>query len=70
MPKLLKENGKLAGLLFNFPLTQEGPPFGGSKEEYLRLFEPNFNVKVMEPCHNSIKPREGRELFFILQKSV
>jgi methyl halide transferase len=70
MPKLLNEKGKLAGLLFNFPLTQEGPPFGGSKEEYLRLFEPNFNIKVMEPCHNSIKPRDGRELFFILQKSV
>jgi SAM-dependent methyltransferase len=70
MPLLLKPNGKLAGLLFNFPKTEEGPPFGGSKEEYLQLFEPSFKVKIMDLCYNSIKPREGRELFFILQKSV
>ncbi|WP_412783757.1 hypothetical protein, partial [Aeromonas sanarellii] len=31
MYNLLNTNGKIAGLLFNFPLTNEGPPFGGSE---------------------------------------
>ncbi|MGX7666809.1 methyltransferase [Flavobacterium pedocola] len=65
MHSLLKPDGKLFGLLFNFPLTTEGPPFGGSKEEYLDLFSEQFTIKTLESAHNSIKPRAGRELFFI-----
>jgi methyl halide transferase len=67
MFSLLKEGGTLAGLLFDFPLDG-GPPFGGSELEYRRLFERLFEVKTLERCYNSIKPREGRELFFILKK--
>lgn len=66
--ELLSKHGKIAGLLFNFPLTEEGPPFGGSKREYLTYFEPLFKIKVFEACYNSIKPREGKELFFIFEK--
>lgn len=65
MHQLLHPNGKLAGLLFDFPLTNEGPPFGGSKEEYSELFSNKFQIKTLEKAHNSIKPREGKELFFI-----
>ena len=68
MADLLKENGKLAGLLFDFELTAEGPPFGGSSEEYLQLFTHYFTSKKLERCYNSIKPRSGRELFFIFEK--
>ncbi len=68
MHALLKPNGKLAGLLFNDPLNSDKPPFGGNKDEYSKLFEPVFKIKTLEPCYNSIKPREGRELFVILQK--
>jgi SAM-dependent methyltransferase len=68
MFNLLKPQGKLAGLLFNFQLTEEGPPFGGDTEGYVRHFEPYFQIHTLEPCFNSIKPRKGRELFFILQK--
>ncbi|AZQ61212.1 methyltransferase domain-containing protein [Flammeovirga pectinis] len=68
MQRLLKEGGKLSGLLFIFPLTESGPPFGGSKEEYLKYFSPYFTVKTMESCKNSIQPRDGNELFFILEK--
>ncbi len=68
MNELLLPNGKLAGLLFQFPLTKVGPPFGGSKEEYSSLFENDFNLKTLETAHNSIKPREGNELFFIFTK--
>lgn len=68
MFQLLEPKGKLAGLLFNFELTSEGPPFGGSKSEYLNLFEDKFQIKVLEKCYNSIKPRAGRELFLIAEK--
>jgi methyl halide transferase len=30
MHSLLKTDGKLVGVLFSFPLSNEGPPFGGS----------------------------------------
>jgi len=65
MHSLLSENGKLFGLLFDFPLTEEGPPFGGSKEEYLNLFSDKFHIKTLETAYNSIQPRKERELFFI-----
>ncbi|PKP13586.1 MAG: SAM-dependent methyltransferase [Bacteroidetes bacterium HGW-Bacteroidetes-3] len=68
MAELLKENGKLAGLLFDFELTEEGPPFGGSIKEYLQLFSPYFTIKKLERCYNSIQPRAERELFFIFEK--
>ena len=67
MASLLNTKGKLAGLLFDFPLTTEGPPFGGSVTEYLNLFSDKFNIKTLEKAHNSIKPRENKELFFIFE---
>ena len=67
--ELLNAGGKLVGILFDDPiLNEEGPPFGGSKEEYIKYFEPYFNIIVYETAYNSIKPREGRELFCIFEK--
>jgi thiopurine S-methyltransferase len=63
---MLRKGGKLVGLLFNFPLTEAGPPFGGSTEEYLHYFEPLFESVYIEPCYNSIKPRLGSELFILI----
>lgn len=68
MSNLLKEKGKLAGVLFSFPLTEQGPPFGGSKTEYKELFSGTFSIKTLEKCNNSIKPRENNELFIIFNK--
>lgn len=68
MENVLAPNGKIAGLLFDFPLTTEGPPFGGSVTEYEALFLEKFRVKTMERAHNSIKPRQNKELFFIFEK--
>ena len=68
MKSILKPNGKITGLLFQFPLTEVGPPFGGSKEEYIKLFQNDFEIKTLEIAHNSIKPRQGNELFFIFTK--
>ncbi|KVV15977.1 methyltransferase domain-containing protein [Flavobacterium sp. TAB 87] len=65
---LLKPNGKVAGVFFQFPLTEVGPPFGGSKTEYENLFRTNFRIKSLETAYNSIKPRRENELFFIFEK--
>ncbi|NHN27756.1 methyltransferase domain-containing protein [Flavobacterium jejuense] len=68
MNDLLKPKGKIVGLLFNFPLSSEGPPFGGSIDEYQNSFSKLFTTKILEKAYNSIKPRLGRELFFIFEK--
>ena len=65
---LLSNKGKLVGLLFDFELTVEGPPFGGDKEEYITYFKDLFKIKILERSYNSIKPRMNRELFFIFEK--
>lgn len=66
--EILNVNGKVAGLLFDATLNTTHPPFGGSKTEYLDCFKPYFDIRIMDASYNSIKPREGRELFFIIQK--
>jgi hypothetical protein len=68
MKSLLNPKGKIAGLLFQFPLTAEGPPFGGSKEEYIALFQKDFNIITMETAYNSIATRKNKELFVIFEK--
>lgn len=68
MHQLLKDDGKLVGLLFDVPLYTNRPPFGGSKSEYLQLFKTKFSILKMKKCYNSIKSRAGRELFIKLQK--
>ena len=68
MHQLLMPDGKLVGLLFNIPLNNDNPPFGGNKEEYLSLFEERFKIEKMEIAYNSIPQRAENELFFKLQK--
>jgi len=68
MLKLLSKGGNLVGLLFEDPLNDDHPPFGGSTSEYLDLFETEFEIHTMEIAYNSIKPRQGRELFVIMRK--
>ncbi len=68
MNQLLKPKGKIVGLLFDFELTEIGPPFGGCFIEYQLLFSKYFEIKTLEPAYNSIKPRTGRELFIIFEK--
>jgi len=68
MHEILNENGVLAGLLFIETPNDGGPPFNGTEEEYRTLFGKGFTIRRMELCKNSIKPREGRELWFELVK--
>lgn len=67
--KLLKPGGRIAGVLFASEFKKEGPPFGGSKKEYLDLFSRLFQIQVLEACYNSIPPRMDNELFFIFKKN-
>ena len=69
MYQLLKEKGKLVGLLFN-KTFESGPPYGGSQAEYEQLFKNYFDFKIMETCHNSIAPRANSEIFIEFQKIV
>ena len=63
MSELINPKGRLVGLLFNIPLFDDHPPFGGNSAEYKPLFEQYFHIKVMETAYNSINPRYGNELF-------
>ena len=66
---ILKPEGRVIGLLFNKQFDQSGPPYGGSEEEYRKLFSPYFKIQTMEVCYNSISPRQNSELFINLIKS-
>lgn len=68
MKSLLDHHGKLAGLLFGEEMNTAHPPFGGNREEYLELFRQDFEILVLDDAHNSIPPRAGSELFFILRR--
>ncbi|HUH74973.1 MAG TPA: methyltransferase [Chitinophagales bacterium] len=67
---LLNPNGKIVGLMFEKDFGKPFPPFGGSQEEYIKTFEPYFEINSMEKCENSIPPRVGTELFVHLTKKL
>ncbi len=67
--ELLKPRGKYVGLFFNHEFKLNKPPFGAMKETYLELIKDKFKVKTFEIAYNSIKPRAGKELFFIFEKA-
>lgn len=66
--EILNPGGKLVGVLWSVPMNEEQPPFGGSMDEYMALFSPQFHINTLESCYNSIKPRMGREVFIHLTK--
>ena len=63
----LQAGGKVAGVLFNHEF-EVNPPFGTTKDVYLDLFEPLFDVEVLDECYNSIASRNGSELFLIMKR--
>ncbi len=66
MKEILNPNGILIGVLFNRQF-EGGPPFGGDIFEYQKIFSPSFKINTMRPCLNSIKPRQGSELWVEMQ---
>ena len=63
MHSLLRKGGHLAGVLFGKLFDEEGPPFGGTVEEYEKMFTGKFEIKTLAPCYNSIERRKGSEVF-------
>ena len=68
MHDLLDDQGKLVGLLFANEFERPGPPFGGTADQYRKLFSPHFDIIKLDIAPDSIKPRLGNELFVLLQK--
>ncbi|TDL99421.1 MAG: thiopurine S-methyltransferase [Flavobacteriaceae bacterium] len=68
MHQLLKENGRLCGLLFDTSF-EVSPPFGGSKKEYESLFSSAFEIESMEIAQNSAPKRQNQELFIEFKKN-
>ena len=66
--ELLNLKGKLVGLLFDAPLNEDHPPYGGTTKEYIGYFEPYFDIEIIAPCYNSIEPRSGREVWIKMIK--
>lgn len=66
--RLLATGGKLVGVLFDRVFEEQGPPFGGTAEEYEKLFAPFFIFKTFAPCYHSHPKRQGAELFIQLVK--
>lgn len=67
MKSLLKKDGILTGLLFDKEF-ENSPPFGGSKNEYIKLFTTYFKDVSIKKCTTSIPERLGSELFIELKK--
>lgn len=68
MHQLLATDGILTGLLFNRTF-EVSPPFGGSKEEYERLFKHAFQLQQLAEATNSVAPRAKSELYFVFKKN-
>jgi hypothetical protein len=70
MASLLAPKGKLVGLWFDLPLTEdlEQRPFGGTQEEYISYLNLYFTIQTFERAYNSIPARTNTELFGIFIK--
>ncbi|SNS24871.1 thiopurine S-methyltransferase [Belliella buryatensis] len=64
----LKQGGLLVGVMFNRIFEHDGPPFGGTVDEYKSYFEDYFDILTIAPCYNSIPPRAGSEIFIRFRK--
>jgi len=70
MSDLLVFGGKYVGLFFNYEFEGSAPPFGAKESVYQDIFSKYFDLKSFAQATNSIKPRAGRELFFIFINKI
>jgi methyl halide transferase len=64
----LRKGGKIFAIFYLNPDVESGPPFGVSKEELSRLFNPDFILLDEWAPEESFPGRENREWIRILQK--
>lgn len=67
MHHLLKDSGRVIGLLFNRHFDVS-PPFGGSVAEYETLFHGSFTWDTFDTAPDSIPERKDMEVFINLTK--
>ena len=63
MKEIVVSHGKIVGVMFSKIFEFDGPPFGGTKEEYTQYFELYFDIKTLDDCYNSAEKRQGIEVF-------
>ena len=68
MASLLNRGGKLVGLFFDDKFSNNQPPFGCSRNQYLKLLNYSFNILTFDECYNSIESRRSMEFFCIAEK--
>jgi cyclopropane fatty-acyl-phospholipid synthase-like methyltransferase len=64
----LRKGGKIFGIFYLNPDVESGPPFGVSREDLSRLFDPDFTLLGEWSPEESFPGRENREWIRILQK--
>jgi hypothetical protein len=67
--ELLKKDGFIEGVLFDFKSQRNEPPYTASIKEYKDLFQKKFEIKKMEPCLNSEHSRNGKELIIKMKRN-
>ena len=61
----LKPGGHFLAIHFTFPLTEEGPPFGASREEIIDRFSDRFElIEEWEPRNFEGREREERMFYW------
>ena len=63
IPEILTDAGALVGLLWNSHFSNDGPPFGGTIDEYEELFSQFLSKEIYDESYNSIKQSAGREAY-------
>ena len=65
----LKPGGYFLAIHFIFPLDEEGPPFGASKDEIINRFQTNFKLRDdWKPRH--FEGRKNEEWMFLWQRKT
>lgn len=65
--RLLAPAGRWIGVLFDREFPTPGPPFGGTRAAYERLFRERFVLEHLGPNERGIAPRSGSELFGVMR---
>ena len=69
LPNWLKQGGYFLAIHFIFPLDEEGPPFGASKDEIINRFQTNFTLRDdWKPRH--FEGRKNEEWMFLWQRKT
>ncbi len=65
----LRPGGRLLGLFFTIEV-EEGPPFGATEAEIRHRFGARFTIDIARVPTDSIAPRLGREMLFLMTRNA